>query len=296
MVVNSPYSRDNQVDNAIVTISRPMQDFITGGGYIILSDSRGQKPGKAGTRNNFGFNVKYNKNVTSLQGNINTIFQGQDGRIYQVKGNSMTSLGTSPATNLKPFATAVFVGKANIQDITNPAAPIAIDGSGNSSLQVTMTDYGEPGTKDSIAIIVYDKNGNLWFSSKGVAMTKQVLNGGNIQIRSSNSVGATPTLITKTTQTMQLQVAPTEPTVTFDLKAYPNPTTSQFNVQIQSSDATEKVQLRVIDLNGRTVQVLDGLSAGQTIQLGANYRPGMYIIEMIQGRNHKQLKLLKQPD
>jgi hypothetical protein len=84
--------------------------------------------------------------------------------------------------------------------------------------------------------------------------------------------------------------------VKFDLKAFPNPSTTQFTLKIQSSDASGKIQLRVMDLMGRTIQVLDNLPANQTMQIGANYRPGMYIVEMIQGKNHKQLKLLKQPD
>ena len=49
-------------------------------------------------------------------------------------------------------------------------------------------------------------------------------------------------------------------------------------------------------MNGRTVELLWNVTAGQTLQLGSKYRPGMYIVEMVQGTNRKQLKLLKQPD
>jgi len=58
----------------------------------------------------------------------------------------------------------------------------------------------------------------------------------------------------------------------------------------------EKVNLRVFDLSGRTVELLWNINAGQTLQIGSKYRPGMYIVEMIQGNNRKQLKLIKQPD
>src|SRR5439155_483494 len=83
---------------------------------------------------------KYNKAGTNLQGNINTIIRN-NGRVYQIKGNSMTSLSVQPAPCVNAPCGAVFNGKANIQDITGPV-PIAIDG--NATLQVTMTDNVEP--------------------------------------------------------------------------------------------------------------------------------------------------------
>ena len=41
--------------------------------------------------------------------------------------------------------------------------PSSIDG--NATLQVTMTDNGEPGSSDTIGITVWNKQGGLWFSS-----------------------------------------------------------------------------------------------------------------------------------
>ncbi|HEU4606921.1 MAG TPA: T9SS type A sorting domain-containing protein, partial [Chitinophagaceae bacterium] len=71
---------------------------------------------------------------------------------------------------------------------------------------------------------------------------------------------------------------------------------SQFFVQIESSNRVEKVQVRVMDLSGRVIDLFNNLSANQTLKLGSKYRPGMYIVEMIQGENRRQLKLIKQPD
>src|SRR2546427_5739726 len=122
-----------------------------------MQNSAGTIAGDPGTKNNFGFNVKYNKSGTSLQGNLNTIVRRKESdgiqHVYQIKGNSMTSLavsqlvsgswvsGCTDATSTSPCK-AQFNGKANIQDITNPAAPISV--AGNNSLQFNMTDYGSP--------------------------------------------------------------------------------------------------------------------------------------------------------
>lgn len=183
IIVNNYYTRDASADNAVVTVSKPLgTNFITGGGYLVLSNSEGQKAGDDGTKNNFGFNVKFNKAGTNLQGNINTIIRRTepDGlHVYQVKGNAMTSLLATPTA--KPTA-ATFNGKANIKDITDPLNPISVDG--NAALQVTMKDNGEPGSTDTIGITVWNKAGGLWYSSAwdGVTTVEQTIDGGNLVV------------------------------------------------------------------------------------------------------------------
>jgi len=163
-------------------VAKPLaSSFITGGGYLVLSNSAGQKAGNAGSRNNFGFNVKYNKRGTNLQGNINIIVRRTEAdglHVYQIKGNVMTSLAVQPGPG-----TATFNGKANIQDITNPLAPVSVDG--NATLQVTMDDNGEPGSSDTLGITVWNKSGGLWFASRwdGARTVEQLLDGGNLVVR-----------------------------------------------------------------------------------------------------------------
>jgi hypothetical protein len=157
--------------------------FITGGGYTVVTSSAGTYPGDPNSHNNFGFNVKYNKSNTNLQGNINTIIQS-GGRLYQVKGNSMTSLTTATGTTCGGVScsTATFTGKASIQDVTNPNSPVPVDG--NASLQVTMTDFGT-NTKGTIGITVYGKSGAMWFSNNWVnnKTVEKSLGGGNLSVK-----------------------------------------------------------------------------------------------------------------
>ena len=56
------------------------------------TNTYGQHPGTAGAKTNLGFNVKYNKSGSNLQGNMN-IIDRSSGRVYQIKATSMTSLG-----------------------------------------------------------------------------------------------------------------------------------------------------------------------------------------------------------
>jgi hypothetical protein len=175
-----------------VEVADPLSSgFITGGGFLINSNSSGTYSGDSGQKTNFGFNVKYNSSATNLQGQINTIVRHSEPNapqhVYQIKGNSMTSLTTKAcATSTNPSttcpSTATFNGKANIQDITNPAAPISIDG--NATLQVAMTDGGSPGTNDTIGITVWNKSGGIWFSSywNGTQTQQQALGGGDVSV------------------------------------------------------------------------------------------------------------------
>jgi hypothetical protein len=176
VIVTNYYTRNSSDDNSIVTVSRPLaSNFITGGGYLVLTSSSGLYFGEVGSKNNFGFNVKYNKGGTNLQGNLNVIVRN-GGRVYQIKANAMTSL--SVVSNK-----AIFNGKGNIQDITDPLHPFSIDG--NGSLQVRLTDMGQPGNTDTISITIWNKSGGLWFASNwdGTQSVEQLLGGGNVVVK-----------------------------------------------------------------------------------------------------------------
>ncbi|MBA3335394.1 MAG: tandem-95 repeat protein, partial [Acidobacteria bacterium] len=189
IVVEGFYTRNDAADNTVVTVSKPIAGVVSGGGYLLLTSSGGQRAGDAGTKNNFGFNIKNDRN--GPKGNINVIVRRMESdgilHAYQIKGNAMTSLVSKFATSTTP-GTATFNGKANIQDITfanDPVNPRVISVDGGASLQVVMTDRGEPGSSDSIAVTLWDKNGGLWFASKwdGVKTVEQTLGGGNLQVR-----------------------------------------------------------------------------------------------------------------
>jgi hypothetical protein len=181
VVVNNYYTRDAAIDNVVVTVIRAGNESVAGGGYLVVKNSAGVAAASMDTKMNFGFNVKYNKSGKNVQGKINTILRRLEGdgrvHVYQIKGMAET-LAVNTNTGK-----ASFNGKANIQDITDPLAPISIEG--NASLQVTLTDAGEPGTADTLAITLWNREGGLWFASQwdGAKTVEQALGGGNLQVR-----------------------------------------------------------------------------------------------------------------
>ncbi len=198
MVVNNYYTRDNALDNAVVTVAKPIDGAISGGGYIVNKSSGGFLAGDLGLRTNFGFNVKYNKSGTSTQGNVNIIVRSynlpngtRDSRlhVYQIKSTAITLLQIFKDTS--GILHATFTAKANVQDITDPRNVISI--AGGLSLEMTVTDMGEPGAMkpggaDTIGFTL--KNGtSLWYSSDwdGSKTVEDILGGGNIQIRDNTA-------------------------------------------------------------------------------------------------------------
>ncbi len=127
-----------------------------------ISTSRGTPPtvNKAAPSITVDSKSKQYSDPMPSQGRINTIIRN-NGRVYQ--GNAMTSLSVQPSSCPTAPGGAVFNGKANTKDITDALNPISVDG--NATLQVTMTDKGEPGSMGTIAITIWNKSGGLRFSS-----------------------------------------------------------------------------------------------------------------------------------
>jgi len=87
------------------------------------------------------------------------------------------------ATSTAPCK-AQFNGKANIQDITNSMGPFTV--TGNNDLQFNMTDYGSPGSSDTLGITLWNGSGGIWFSTNWVgnppATAEQMLAGGSLVV------------------------------------------------------------------------------------------------------------------
>ncbi len=77
-----------------------------------------------------------------------------------------------------------------------------------------------------------------------------------------------------------------------DVMAFPNPSTNNFKLIFRSNYFKNKITMQVTDMFGRIIEVRN-VVAVQTIELGDRYRPGTYVVTVIQGNRHKQIKLVK---
>lgn len=77
-----------------------------------------------------------------------------------------------------------------------------------------------------------------------------------------------------------------------DVTAKPNPSAYQFTL-VMKSKYSQPMGLRVFDLNGRLIENRNNVAANSTITLGANYRAGIYFVEVIQAGRKQVLTLVK---
>ena len=78
------------------------------------------------------------------------------------------------------------------------------------------------------------------------------------------------------------------------VQVFPNPSRNYFTVDIETMNNTEKISIRVIDIAGRVVETKENLFGSQALRIGNNLRAGLYFVQIRQGDNVEQLKLLKQ--
>jgi hypothetical protein len=276
----------------VVTVSSLANDFATGGGYIMNTGSTGTVGINGGTasKNNFGFNVKWNKSMSTLQGNFNTIIR-VGSRVYQVKSNkaSYLSVATDKKTATINYANAVLQEVSSMVNgvCTNPSNIFAGSCSeGGATVVLKIVDNGEPGTLDQISITVKDKNGKLFYNN-----SVKTLVGGNIQVRTTTAI--------TTTATARQSVAAAqsaETTAAFTVNAYPNPFADKVNVSI-SSEITGDVAITVVDGKGRTVtrQVAQAAQQGpRTVEMDLSGEPhGVYLLHVQSSAKREVIKVFK---
>ena len=84
-------------------------------------------------------------------------------------------------------------------------------------------------------------------------------------------------------------IAPLE---TFQVKAYPNPSSTDFSLQVMSN-SFEPISVRIMDANGMVLKVNTALQKGSTFKLGGELKSGTYFAEVSQGVNRQVVKLIK---
>ncbi|TWI79486.1 putative secreted protein (Por secretion system target) [Lacibacter cauensis] len=76
------------------------------------------------------------------------------------------------------------------------------------------------------------------------------------------------------------------------VQVLPNPSTSVFTLLV-SSQRTERIVVRVLDVQGRVLEQQINNGQNQPVKVGEGFRPGIYFAEIIQGNERKLIKLLK---
>jgi hypothetical protein len=76
-------------------------------------------------------------------------------------------------------------------------------------------------------------------------------------------------------------------------RALPNPSAQYFTIDLGGYKQGEELSVRVTDMSGRLVEQIINLQAHQTLKIGSQYKAGIYIAEIRQGKERVILKLVK---
>jgi hypothetical protein len=76
-----------------------------------------------------------------------------------------------------------------------------------------------------------------------------------------------------------------------EVKVFPNPTTSNFNLQVITSDQQEVV-VRILDVQGRFIKSVK-VAPYQTLNIGSELKSGSYLVEVKQGNSVKTTRVVK---
>jgi uncharacterized delta-60 repeat protein len=152
--------------------------------------------------------------------------------------------------------------------------------------------------KQSVSFVVKITNDAMW--EKDEYFKVQLLNAVNATIRKAQGT------VTIVDDDHVKQVAPEITGITtkenlaqemlltkLSVTAQPNPSPTYFTLAVQGS-INNTLFIRVTDAAGRLIETKAGVAANTTLQLGHNYRPGIYYAEIIQGKERVVVKLVKQ--
>jgi hypothetical protein len=291
-------------DQETITVVVPGSDFVTGGGSIILTHPAGEYAGDVGSKTNFGFNMKWNSSGKNLAGQITVLFRRWETttrmfegsltdftgwHIYKIKSNAINSMAiVNVNIDGEAFKKAVLSTKANLTREAPDGFIESLGGNLDLSMDVLENQEVTNGSKDRISIILRrpstkNSGGAVLFASNwnGTRAVDQQIKGGKINVRSASSINTSKVMLVSSEMIQS----------TLALKALPNPSSSYFTIQI-SGDAKERAQMIISDIMGRTVEARD-VVPGQSVQVGSKFMTGVYFVEVIQGTERKQLKLVK---
>ena len=162
-IVVDNYYIDTSDNETVIIVSKPGDGFITGGGYLVMSDSAGVYDGRRGHQIQLRLQCEGQSSQQWKRPTKGDVPRSLYGRPTGASTRSRAMpcfrsvwiwiLMAMVTSDVEPHA-AQFESKANLTDVTDPLNPISLGG--NLLLQMRLTDNGEPGESDTISFTLWD--------------------------------------------------------------------------------------------------------------------------------------------
>jgi hypothetical protein len=237
--------------------------------------------------------VKYSSNIAAATtDSIRCLYTSNcgNGAIGKFK-NALTALTTPPAPATSPIIQTVndTCGNRRYRYIA-PALTTASTGAATGWL------WSFSGTLGANAVV---DSGSL--TSQVVVMRFSVYTasatGDSAKVVYTSGCGNSPSKATKLTNVARTCAGIAKSTIvsspieSMSVTVFPNPTTSNFNLQVITA-GKEEVTARVLDMQGRFIKSVK-VATGKTMSIGSELKAGAYFIEVRQGKEVKTTRVIK---
>ena len=253
-----------------IVVYDPSAGFVTGGGWINSPAGAYRPDTSLNGKAIFGFESRYQNGTTVPSGNTEFKFQVANINFKSSNYEWLVVAGSR----------AQFKGSGKI------------NGSGNYGFILNAVD-GDLKTTPSVDLFrikIWDINtsavayDNQYGTSDDGPLTTQI-GGGSVVIhtnKTNNAVIVRDNTLNTTMTENKLQIT-----------ALPNPTRNYFSIILKGSNE-ERISIKVLDVLGRVVEAKNNISTNKILTLGENYKPGTYLIDVIQGTVHQTQTVIKQ--
>jgi uncharacterized delta-60 repeat protein len=263
--------------DAIVVVYDPNGGYAYGGGYFTSPKGALKSDPNASGDASYGFTLNYYKNATLPKGETQFKFNVGDFEFnalnfdYLVINNSMSQ----------------FKGTGKI-----------IGGQSGVGFIMTVTDGQLDGTGiDKIRMKIYNKNnGSIIYDNQtggsDAALPTQAVGANSVIVISGAGAGMTKS---NTTQKTEMEAIEAKSPAGLEVVAFPNPSATDFTITVRTNSVKEKITMQVVDMYGRVIETKN-VSANSMVRFGDRYHAGTYFVRILQGKQHKEIKLIKLSD
>ncbi|MBI1782772.1 MAG: T9SS type A sorting domain-containing protein [Sphingobacteriales bacterium] len=255
---------------AIVVIYDPNGGYAYGGGYFNSPTGALKSNASATGKVSYGFNSNYFKGATNPKGETQMQFQ----------------IGNLEFNALNFDYLAISGAKAQYKG----SGKITGDQAGyNFIMTVIDGQLAGGGGVDKIRLKIFTKSGTVIYDNQP---------GASDAADPTTAVGSGSTVVVvNTTAAPIANRQPVNSTVietaqSLEVSVMPNPSETDFQLIVHSNDKLSPLNIRVMNINGQLVKVMKG-TLSQTYRFGHELRKGVYMVEVMQGKQRQVLKLIK---
>ncbi|HEV8273928.1 MAG TPA: T9SS type A sorting domain-containing protein [Chitinophagaceae bacterium] len=270
------YANTNNDLDAIIVIYDPNGGNTYGGGYFESPAGALRSNQNAMGKASYGFAMNYFKNSTNPKGETQFEFKVGD---FEFNALNFDYLVINNAIAQFKGTGKIIGGQSGI-GFTMTVSDGQVDGSGVDKIRMKIYNKNN-------GSIIYD---NQFGASDADLPVQSVGSSSTVVINNSNTNATTA----NANQKAELEVGSVGNKNGFDVIALPNPSPNNFTMIVKTNSGKEKIIMHVVDMYGRVIETRN-VNANSNIQFGEKYNPGTYVVRIIQGKNHKEIKLVKLP-